>query len=51
MDGVKEKFKKYADYSINLFSKDHIDKMVKILYNLEQLEDVTELTQLLAPNP
>ena len=51
MDGVIEKFKKCANYSIRTFSKDHIDKMVKILCNLEQLEDATELTQLLVPNP
>jgi 2-methylcitrate dehydratase PrpD len=50
MNEVIEKFQKCVNYSIKPFSKENIDKLVDLLYKLEQLEDVTQLTQLLCPN-
>ena len=50
MEEVIEKFHKCVNYSIRPFPKENIDKIVDLLYNLEQLEEVTQLTQLLYPN-
>ena len=51
MDEVIAKFHKCVNYSIRPFPKENIDKIVDLLYNLEQLEEVTKLTQLFAANP
>lgn len=50
MDAVIEKLRKCVNYSLRPFPKENIDKLVDLLYKLEQLEDVTQLTQLLCPN-
>ena len=50
MDGVKEKFRKCVKYSIHPFSADQIDKMVDILSDIEQIEDVSKLAHLLVTN-
>ena len=50
MDAVIEKLRKCVNYSVRPFPKENIDKLVDLLYKLEQLEDVTQLTQLLCPN-
>jgi len=49
MDAVIEKFKKCVNYSIRPFPKEDINKIVDLLCNLDQVEDVTQLIQLLAP--
>jgi 2-methylcitrate dehydratase PrpD len=51
MDEVIEKFLKCTNYSIRSFSKEHINKIIDILSSLEQLDNITLLTQLLAPSP
>ena len=49
MNEVIEKFRKCTNYSLRSFSKEHINKIIEILSNLEQLENITMLTKLLAP--
>ena len=51
MDGVIEKLRKCVKYSIHPFSTDQIDKMVDILCNIEQVDNVTKLPQLFVSNP
>ena len=50
MDGVKEKFRKCVKYSIHPFSDDQIDKMVDILSDIEQIDDVSKLAHVLVTN-
>ena len=50
MDGVKEKFRKCVKYSIHPFSDDQTDKIIDILSDIEQIDDVSKLAHVLVTN-
>jgi len=50
MDDCIKKFQKCINYSTRAFPKAHIEKIAECVENLEVLEDVTQLTKLIAPN-
>ena len=45
-----EKFKKCTAHSVEPFSDGHVDKMIELLCKLEEVGDVAEVAELLAPN-
>jgi 2-methylcitrate dehydratase PrpD len=51
MDDCINKFKKCVNYSAQPFPKGQIEKIVELVSDLEELEDVTILAKLLVPQP
>jgi 2-methylcitrate dehydratase PrpD len=51
MDDCINKFRKCVNYSAQPFPKGQIEKIVELVSDLEELEDVTILAKLLVPQP
>jgi 2-methylcitrate dehydratase PrpD len=51
LEDVIQKFRKCTDYSARPFRKGQIEGLLDLLCNLENLENVTRITEMLSPRP